>query len=97
MSLISKVFAPDGIFGIDNMMLSLYVTLGVFLLIAARHLPRTEALSPSPLGRASRTPSSWARWASSLRTSASFQAPAPAGSSFIRNETVGPHGNRIAL
>jgi hypothetical protein len=35
----------------DYMMLSLYVTLGVFLLIAARHLPRTEALSPSPLGR----------------------------------------------
>jgi len=55
----------------DYMMLSLYVTLGVFLLMAARvTFLRIEASSPSPLGQVWRTPSSWVRWSSSLRTSA---------------------------
>jgi hypothetical protein len=39
----------------DTMMMSLYATLGVFLLIAARN-PAVAASSPSPLGRVLRTP-----------------------------------------
>jgi len=40
----------------QQMMLSLRVTLGVFLLLAARPRPCIAALSPSPPGRALPTP-----------------------------------------
>ncbi len=54
----------------DYMMLSLYVTLGVFLLIAARNPSAHRSLIAFTAWSSSRTPSSWARWPSSLRTSA---------------------------
>jgi hypothetical protein len=52
----------------DFMMLSLYVTLGVLLLIAARNRPSTAVSSRSLRGPVSLTLWSWAPWHSSFRT-----------------------------
>ena len=42
-----------------QMMLSIYVTLGVFLLVASRNPPRTAVSSPLLRGRAWHTPALW--------------------------------------
>src|SRR5437660_8801853 len=54
----------------DYMMLSLYVTLGVFLLIAARNPSAHRSLIAFTAWSSFAHAPSWARWPSSLRTSA---------------------------
>jgi hypothetical protein len=53
-----------------SMMFSLYVTLGVFLLLATRNPQHTEASSPSPPGQAWCTPSGWVHRHSAIWLSA---------------------------
>jgi hypothetical protein len=54
----------------DDMMLSLYFALGIFLLMAVRNPSANRTRSPSQHGRASLTARLWPCWQSTLRENA---------------------------
>jgi len=62
----------------DTMMLSLYVTLGIFLLLAVRNPSGNRSLIAFTAGRVLLTARLWRSWHSSARTNAEdFWAPSP--------------------